>query len=119
MLLVISQSIITILTFNVIQPIYIGSAGKGKNYQNSSLGNRELYAVLYFLAIQQVHIDKKGNSRNPEMRAYFEYKISTGKTKIQALLCIMRRLIRIIYAMMKYQIKYEMPKINEKEEKVS
>jgi len=103
-------------SFAGVAPIYQGSAGKGKNYQNKSLGNRELYHVLYFLAIQQVHIDRKKNPRNPEMRAYFEYKISTGKTKIQALICIMRRLVRIIYAMMKYKTAYEMPEIKEKEE---
>ena len=106
-------------SFAGVAPIYQGSAGKGKHYQNKSLGNRELYNVLYFLAVQQVYIDKKGQARNPEMRAYFEYKISRGKTKIQALLWIMRRLIRIIYAMMKYKTAYKMPAIREKEEKVS
>jgi len=99
--------------FAGVAPIYQGSAGKGKNYQNKSLGNRELYNVLYFLAIQQIYIDKKGKARNPEMRAYFEYKISKGKTKIQALICIMRRLVRIIYAMMKCKTAYEMPEIKE------
>ena len=77
--------------------------------------------MLYFLAIQQVYIDKKGQARNPEMRAYFEYKTSKGKTKIQALICIMRRLVRIIYAMMKYKTAYEMPEIIEDfaEQKIS
>jgi hypothetical protein len=98
-------------SFAGVAPIYHGSAGKGKNHQNKSLGNRELYNVLYFLAIQQIHIDRKGQARNPEMRAYFEYKVSSGKTKIQSLLCIMRRLIRIIYSMMKQKSAYEMPEI--------
>lgn len=108
-------------SFAGVAPIYQGSAGKGKNYQNKSLGNRELYHVLYFLAIQQVYIDKKGKARNPEMRAYFEYKTSKGKTKIQALICIMRRLVRIVFAMMKYKTAYEMPEIKGdfKEKKIS
>lgn len=101
--------------FAGVAPIYQGSAGKGKNYQNKSLGNRELYVVVYFLAIQQIYVDKKGQARNEEMRAYFEYKVSKGKTKIQALICIMRRLIRIIYSMMKYETRYE---ILEKKERM-
>ena len=104
-------------SFAGVSPIYQGSAGKGKNYQNKSMGNRELYSILYLLAMQQVQVNAKGEARNPEMRKYYEYKISQGKTKIQSLICIMRRLVRIIYAMMKYKTAYEMPKI--KEEKVS
>jgi len=104
-------------SFAGVAPIYQGSAGKGKNYQNKNLGNRELYSVLYFLAIQQIYIDKKGKARNPEMRAYFDYKISKGKTKIQALICIMRKLIRIIYAMMKYETVYEMKEVKTRVEK--
>lgn len=55
------------------------------------------------------------------MRAYFEYKTSKGKTKIQALICIMRRLVRIVFAMMKYKTAYEMPEIKGdfKEKKIS
>jgi len=66
-------------------------------------------------------LTRKSRHVNPEMRAYFEYKISKGKTKIQALLCIMRRLVRIIYAMMKYQTTYEMPEVKEEfeEQKIS
>lgn len=102
-----------LVSFAGVAPIYQGSAGKGKNFQNKSLGNRELYSALYFLAIQQIYIDKKGKARNPELRAYFEYKVSLGKTKIQALICIMRRLVRIIYAMMKYETAYKMAEIKE------
>ncbi|OJG75011.1 hypothetical protein RV12_GL002056 [Enterococcus quebecensis] len=47
-------------------------------------------------------------------RAYFEKKISEGKTKIQALICIMRKLIRIIYVMMKKKVVYELPELKPK-----
>ena len=67
----------------------------GKPYQNKSLGNRELYSVLYLLAMQQIQVNRNGEARNPEMRAYFEYKVSKGKIKIHALICTMRRLVRI------------------------
>lgn len=104
-----------------VAPICFSSVGKGKDVQNKNQGNRELYAVLYMLAMQQIQINTKGQARNPIMRAYFESKISEGKTKIQALLCIMRRLINIIYSMMKNKTAYELPEIDiaEKEQMIS
>ncbi|OEH82460.1 IS110 family transposase [Enterococcus rivorum] len=92
-----------------VAPLHFGSAGKGKDVQNKSQGNRHLYSTLYFLAIQQIYLTNKGEARNPVYRAYFEKKISEGKTKIQALICIMRKLIRVIYAMMKKKVVYELP----------
>ena len=65
-----------------VAPVCFSSAGKGKNVQNKNQGNRELYSVLYLLAIQQVHLNAKGQARNPLLRAYFESKVSEGKTKI-------------------------------------
>ena len=65
--------------------------------------------MFYLLAIQQVHLNTKGEPRNPVFRAYYERKISEGKTKIQSLLCIMRRLVNIIYSMMKNQTEYRIP----------
>jgi len=107
-----------------VAPICFSSAGKGKNVQNKNQGNRELYSVLYLLAMQQVHLNTKGQARNPLLRAYFESKVSEGKTKIQALLCIMRRLVNIIYSMMKNKTAYRMPEIiisstEEKEQVIS
>lgn len=69
---------------------------QNKGVQNKSQGNRKLYSTLYFLAIQQIYLTNKGESRNPVFRAYFERKVSEGKIKIQALRCIMRKLIKII-----------------------
>jgi len=74
--------------------------------------------------MQQVHVNGKGQARNPLLRAYFESKVSEGKTKIQALLCIMRRLVNIIYSMMKNKTAYRMPEIvvkvtEEKEQVIS
>lgn len=107
-----------------VAPICFSSAGKGKHVQNKNQGNRELYSVLYLLAMQQVHVNSKGQARNPLLRAYFESKVSEGKTKIQALLCIMRRLVNIIYSMMKNKTVYRMPEtiekpVEEKEEMIS
>jgi len=41
-----------------VAPICHSSAGKGKDVQNKSLGNRELYSILYMLAMQQIQINK-------------------------------------------------------------
>jgi hypothetical protein len=92
-----------------VAPLCFGSGSKEHVVQNKEQGNRQLYAVLYLLAIQQVHLNDKGNARNPVFRAYYERKISEGKTKIQSLLCIMRRLVNIIYSMMKNQTEYRIP----------
>ena len=41
-------------------------------------------------------------------------KLKEGKTKGQALVCIMRRLVNIVYGMMKYKTAYELPVVEEK-----
>jgi len=41
--------------------------------------------------------------RNPVFYAYYQRKLKEGKTKGQALVCIMRRLVNIVYGMMKHQ----------------
>ena len=97
-----------------VAPLHFSSAGKGKDVQNKSQGNRKLYSTLYFLAIQQIYLTNKGEPRNVVYRAYFESKLSEGKTKIQALICIMRKLIRVIYVMMKKKTMYQLPKIEVK-----
>lgn len=100
--------------FSGIAPVNFSSAGKGKD-KKSKQGNRELYGVFYFLAVQQVQVSKKGTPRNPVFLEYYKRKISEGKTKIQALVCVMRRLNNIIYGMMKNKTEYVMPNVEIKE----
>jgi len=40
-------------------------------------------------------------AKTPVFREYFEQKVKEGKNKPQALVCVARRLVRIIYGMMK------------------
>lgn len=98
--------------FAGLAPVNFSSAGKGKD-RKSKQGNRELYSTLYFLAIQQIQVSKKGLPRNATFLAYYERKVSEGKTKVQALLCVMRRLSNIIYGMMKNNTEYRIPIIEE------
>lgn len=101
--------------FAGIAPVYFGSSGKGKE-QKSKQGNRALHALFYNLAVQQVQVAKGSKlPRNPVFHAYYQRKLKEGKTKGQALVCIMRRLVNIIYGMMKHKTAYELPIIKEKE----
>jgi len=101
--------------FAGVAPVRFSSAGKGKD-QKSKQGNRELHSILYFLAIQQVQVAKvSGKPRNPVFHDYYQRKITEGKTKKQALVCVMRRLVNIVYGMMKHRTAYIMPDFPEKE----
>ena len=71
--------------------------------------------MFYFLAVQQIQVSKKGTPRNPVFLEYYKRKVSEGKTKIQALVCVMRRLNTIIYGMMKNKTEDVMPNVEIKE----
>ena len=47
-----------------------------------------------------------GKPRHSVFREYFEQKVKEGKNKPQALVCVARRLVRIIYGMMKTRTEY-------------
>ncbi|MFD5260088.1 IS110 family transposase [Bacillus wiedmannii] len=101
--------------FAGIAPVYFGSGGKGKTHK-SKQGNRALHALFYNLAVQQVQVAKGSKMpRNPVFHAYYQKKLKEGKTKGQALVRIMRRLVNIVYGMMKYKTAYELPIVEEKE----
>lgn len=72
-----------------IAPIKFSSAGKGKE-QSSKQGNRELHGLFYFLAVSMVTVPRTGKPNQPVFYAYYQRKISEGRTKSQALVCIMR-----------------------------
>lgn len=98
--------------FAGIAPVNFSSAGKGKD-QASKQGNRELNGIFYFMAVQMVQTARgSGIPRQPVFYEYFQRKISEGKNKTQALVCIMRRLVNIIYGMMKNKTEYRMPTVD-------
>lgn len=88
--------------FAGIAPVHFSSGGKGKELR-SKQGNRALNALLYFLAVQLI---SPAGKRDPRFREYFERKVSEGKKKAQAIICIQRRVINIIYGMMKSKSAY-------------
>lgn len=97
-----------------IAPIKFSSAGKGKE-QMSEQGRRELNGVFYMLALQQVQVSKGSKTpRNPILYEYYQRKVSEGKTKTQGLMCVMRRLVNIIFGMMKNKTEYRMEYLSKK-----
>lgn len=103
--------------FAGIAPIRLSSSGKGKD-KTTKQGNRGLQAIIYFLAIQMVQVSSKGTPRNPAFRAYYEKRKAEGKSSQQALICISRRLINIIYGMLKSGTEYQMPVVENADEKM-
>ena len=94
--------------FAGIAPINFSSAGKGKDMCPKQ-GNRRLQAIFYFLAIQMVQVAPSGTPRNAVFREYFLKKLEEGKNKPQALICIARRLVNIVYGMLKNHTEYREP----------
>lgn len=94
-----------------IAPVTVASGQKDVKIVNR-LGNRHLNSVIYFLALRTISVGKKDRQpKNPVFYEYYHKKISQGKTKNQAVKCVMRRLIAIIYAMMKNETEYKMVEV--------
>ena len=58
---------------------------------------------------------KNGIPNHPVFYDYYMQKISEGKTKYQALVCIIRRLVNIVYGMMKNKTEYLEPNREEEQ----
>ncbi|SBV99311.1 transposase [uncultured Eubacteriales bacterium] len=99
-------------SFAGIAPKRFSSAGKGRDESNKQ-GNRALHGLFYFLAVSMVCVPKSGRPNNPVFYDYFCRKLGEGKTKSQALVCIMRRLVNIVYGMMKNKTAYIAPSMDE------
>jgi len=91
--------------FAGLAPVAFTSAGKGRQ-QRSRQGNRALNALFYMLAMQLVQVSASGKPRHPVFHEYFNQKINEGISKPQALLCVQRRAIRIIFGMMRTKTEY-------------
>jgi transposase len=77
------------------------SSGKTIRHIKTKSGNRRLNMAIHRIALSQI-----SRSGNAEAKAYFQKKVSEGKTKSQALCCLKRRLIDIIFMMLKHKQKY-------------
>jgi transposase len=71
------------------------SSGKHHRYVKTRAGNRRLTSAFHHMALSQ--ISRMGNEK---ARTYFQKKISEGKSKAQALVCLRRHIVNVIWCMM-------------------
>ena len=77
------------------------SSGKKVRHIKSRSGNRRLNCAFHRMALSQ--ISRMGNDK---ARTYFQKKISEGKSKNQALVCLRRHMVNIIWMMLKHKTIY-------------
>jgi hypothetical protein len=66
------------------------SSGQQVRHRRSRAGNRRINRVLHIMAIVQIRHDTDG-------RAYYRRKLAAGKTPMEALRCLKRRLSDVIF----------------------
>jgi len=76
-------------------------SGKQKRHVKSRSGNRRLNRAIYQIALTQI-----SNQGIPKAKAYFQKKVSEGKSKKHALTCLKRQIIDIIWSMLKEKRAY-------------
>ena len=81
------------------------SSGKTIRWRKTRSGNRRLNRAFHRMALSQI-----SRSGNDAARVYFKRKISEGKTKAQALVCLRRQLVNVIWMMMKHKTEYLYPR---------
>ena len=96
-----------------IAPRKWGSA-QYMRHRSSLRGRRSLHQTFYLVALSQITLNRNGKPRCPRARSYYLRKIKDGKSKSVALKCLQRRLVDVVYAMMKSKAAYnpEMSKNN-------
>ena len=75
-------------------------------------GNRKLNEIFFKIALISVRPIGTNNALlNPIFYEYYQKKLSEGKTKNQAIKCVQRRLVNIIFNIMKHQRPYTNPPV--------
>jgi transposase len=69
------------------------SSGDQRRHRLSRAGNRRINRVLHIMAVVQLRHDTEG-------RAYYQRKLAAGKTTMEAMRCLKRRLSDIVYRQM-------------------
>lgn len=83
------------------------SSGKTVRWRKTSAGNRRLNRAFHRMALSQI-----SRSGNGAARAYFKRKIAEGKTKAQALVCLRRQLVNVVWMMMRHHTEYRSPQVS-------
>ena len=66
------------------------SSGEQNRHRLSRAGNRRMNHMIHIAAISQIRLDSEG-------RAYYRRKLAAGKTKLEALRCLKRRISDALY----------------------
>lgn len=74
------------------------SSGKNIRWKKTRSGNRRLTTAFHRMALSQ--ISRMGNDK---ARDYFKRKVSEGKSKSQALVCLRRQMVNIVWMMLKHK----------------
>src|SRR2546429_102081 len=69
------------------------SSGDQQRHRLSRAGNRRINRVLHLMAIVQLRHDTEG-------RAYYRRRVAAGKTTMEAMRCLKRRLSDLVYKQM-------------------
>jgi transposase len=83
---------------------YNSGSSVHKKTRISKAGNRHLRRALYMPALVAVR-------REPHFGAYYEHLLGRGKTKMQALVAVMRKLLHAVYGMFRHQLPFEGSKV--------
>ena len=78
------------------------SSGKTKRFKKTRSGNRRLNCAFHRMALSQI-----SRSGSDKAKTYFKRKVSEGKSKSQALVCLRRQMVNIIWCMMKHKTVYD------------
>ena len=94
-----------------IAPVTYASGKKEGKYANQR-GNRELNAIFFDIAVKvSMYVGINHKVLNPYFYEYYKRKQSEGKTKRQAMKCVQRRLVNIIWGMLTYGRDYDNPEM--------
>lgn len=77
------------------------SSGKTHRHRKTLSGNRRLNCAFHRMALSQI-----SRSGNEKAKAYFKRKVSEGKSKSQALVCLRRQMVNIVWMMLKHKTVY-------------
>jgi len=100
-----------------VAPVTYASGKNALQFANQR-GNRELNSIFFKLALRlSFPSGKSGTVVNPFFYEYYNKKLSDGKTKRQALKCVQRRLVNIVWTMLTHGEEYVNPPTYEVEKK--
>ena len=80
------------------------SSGKTRRFRKTRSGNRRLNRAFHRMALSQM-----SRTGNPLGLAYFKRKVSEGKSKAQALVCLRRQMVTIVWMMLKHKTEFRLP----------